>query len=109
MRWNKSTAKGQSFVVAEQWDVNRDCNLRALPVPKIIVAPKHGRIKSGRGKIMVGSKYKRDPYYQCSPVVVQGAKLYYTPASDFTGKDFLNSNRYSTGDVHVVEITVNVK
>jgi hypothetical protein len=110
MRWNKSTTKGRSFVVAEQWDVHRDCSVRAYPVPKVILAPKHGKIRSGRGKITLGGRHKRDPYYRCSPVVVQGVKLHYTPAPGFTGKDFLKiQTRYSTGDVHVIEITVNVR
>lgn len=110
LKWNKSTSKGRTFVVAEHWDVNRDCSVRAFPAAKVVSPPKHGKTKVGRGKIKLSSKYAKDPYYKCSSLIVSGTTIQYTPDPGFTGKDVLKIRvNYSTGDIHEIDVIVTVR
>jgi hypothetical protein len=109
-KWNKSTSKGRAFVVAELWDVNRDCSVRAFPTAKVVSPPKHGDTKIGRGRIKVGKKLAKDLYYKCKPVTVTGTTIRYKPEAGFVGKDSLRIRvHYSTGDIHEIDIVVAVR
>jgi hypothetical protein len=110
LKWNKSTAKGRAFVLAEHWDVNQDCSVRAFPTAKIVSPPRHGKTKIGRGKITLARKYAKDPYYKCKSLTVSGTKIQYTPDRGFIGKDVLKIRAYySTGDIHEIDIVVTVR
>jgi len=110
LKWNKSTSKNRPFVVSENWDVHPDCSLRAYPVVKVTSQPKHATAKVGRGKFTIGRKLQKDSYYRCKSFNVSGTTVLYTPDRDFTGKDQLKLRvRYSTGDIHEIDVTVTVR
>jgi hypothetical protein len=110
LKWQKTTVKGKAFNVAENWDLNPDCSVRAYPAAKVISAPTNGTAKVGRATFKMGSKFAKDPYYKCKSTTIKGTAVRYTPKPGFSGKDRLKLRvHFSTGDVHEIDIVITVR
>jgi Domain of Unknown Function with PDB structure (DUF3857)/Transglutaminase-like superfamily len=77
---------GQQLRVAFLYDLNPDCSLIGIPTVRIVEEPKSGLVKVDKDAGFPGFP-ANNPRFKCNSARTDGAVIYYTPNTGFTGAD----------------------
>jgi hypothetical protein len=102
----KTAVGGERTFIGTSWKLKSDCSFDVVPSVTIIDPPQHGRVELIQQKV---AAHPSGEYARCGTRQVPGITAYYTPRSDFVGREtFSLRTSFKNGTMNLDTIHVNV-
>ncbi|TCU14753.1 hypothetical protein EV132_108123 [Rhizobium sullae] len=106
-RRSATVTTGSRTVIYQSSFVDPDCSTAAIPRLKILDAGKHGKVQVIQEKVFPNFE-RSNPRFKCNSRKVDGASVYYTPSTKFTGSDKIKLRESSESEASVWEMTFRI-